>query len=212
MEDKVIQWNIIAGNDPDDKSLIETYKNLCIEEMKELIRAKSDEDIMDACLDLIYVGFFLNRLYEGKNLKEKDNMWINSLALRDGQGEVTLEDNINSLWDLKEGKYNAFTSDFITYLFDYYQYKFNIVDGFNVVTKSNYSKYSTHDLDLDREVEYIKSQGRYDDIFYEKVGDYVVFRATHDSKENKHYPKGKIMKPSTFISVEDLGGLSEFIY
>lgn len=209
MEDKVIRWNIIAGNDPDDKSLIETYKNLCIEEMNELISAKSDEELLDAVLDLIYVGFFLNRLCEGVSLKDKYRVWIESLSKSNNRFKPYPLDMIDYL---TYNDFDEFVGDFIYYLFYYYQNKFNIVDGFNVVTKSNYSKYSTHDLDLDREVEYIKSQGRYDDIFYEKVGDYVVFRATYDSKENKHYPKGKIMKPSTFLSVEDLGGLSEFIY
>jgi hypothetical protein len=206
MEDKVIQWNIIAGNDPDDKSLIETYKNLCIEEAKELESAQNEGEVVDAIIDSIYTGFFLNILTQRYTLAKIDQGWVKSLeeAPRTFRGDY--------LKSLEDGEEYSFISAFISDLF-IYQDKYDILGAFERVTQSNFSKFAKVDtVDIEKEIDYIKSQGRYDDIFYEKVGDYIVFRATYDSKENKHYPKGKIMKPSTFISVEDLGGLSEFIY
>ena len=75
-----------------------------------------------------------------------------------------------------------------------------------------FQKAAPKTVDVAEEIDYITSQGRYADVFVEKSGDYLIFKAKRDLQEGNFFEKGKIVKWSGFRSVEDLGGLEEFIY
>jgi hypothetical protein len=85
---------------------------------------------------------------------------------------------------------------------------------YKVISASNYSKY-VHEsalyygFDLDGEVSYIESKGRYGDVTYKKVGEYYVFTAGKDLESRMVFDKPKIVKPITF---KEVFGLEQFIY
>ncbi|AUR87485.1 hypothetical protein NVP1101O_074 [Vibrio phage 1.101.O._10N.261.45.C6] len=234
MEDKVLEWNTVFGNNLDDGSLIPTYVKLCIEEGNEYVNApqkavelfkvkhgrmpsKNEEDQtelltikhcerIDALGDSVFTGFMLNRLQESAKYQEGD-CWFTEMMTK-GYDLVSME-NILNLLEISD--VYGYTTDLPLKLFQESE-RYNIFGAFQRICESNFSKAATKDVDIEKEIVYIESQGRYADVFAEESGDYIIFKARKDLVEGNTFEKGKIVKPSTFVSVEDLGGLEEFIY
>ncbi|AUR86282.1 hypothetical protein NVP1084O_075 [Vibrio phage 1.084.O._10N.261.49.F5] len=231
MEDKVLEWNTVFGNNLDDGSLISTYVKLCIEEGNEYVNApqkavelfkvkygrmpsKSEEDqtelltighceCIDALGDSVFTGFMLNRLKTEDTYDDWFEEFVTSPLI------ITSFDELVHL--LKKGELYTYTT-YLTYQLLEDSERYNIFGAFQRICESNFSKAATKDVDIEKEIAYIESQGRYVDVFAEESGDYIIFKARKDLVEGNTFEKGKIVKPSTFVSVEDLGGLEEFIY
>ena len=205
MEDKVLEWNVIFGNDLDDESLIPTYIKLCIEEGKEYLIADQEDnhvERIDALVDSVFTGFMLNRLEDGVGF----GGWLQCVH----GGEVyTFEACLHELT-----KENVDITGYSTLLLETLKEeskRYNLFGAFQRVYESNMSKAAPKTVDIAKEVAYIESQGRYADVFAEESGEYLIFKAKRDLQEGNSFEKGKVVKWSGFQSVEDLGGLEEFI-
>lgn len=226
MEKRVLEWNKIFGNNLDDESLIPTYINLCIEEGKEYVNAHQKalelfeafphmrenttllerlehSERIDALVDSIFTGFMLNRLYTGEGFGEwfGFDFTIGNYCFEDCLGE--LDRRLPSV-----GSY----SNLLLFSLMEESKRYNLFGAFQRVAESNFSKAAPKTVDVDKEIIYIESQGRYSDVFAEESDDYLIFKAKHDLQEGNFFEKGKIVKWSGFRSVEDLGGLEQFIY
>ena len=195
-EKKVLTFNAVMGNFPDNKELISTYTKLCIEEGRELLTAKDHEDILDAIIDQVFTGFMLNSLtchsFEGSRkfvelaLASEPYCYINAETM---------------LALLSEGNENyiAYTTEII-HMLAYYQDTYDIVGAFNHIFECNMSKFCIKgQVDIEAELEYIRKQGRYGKVFFEEVcyegNTYIVFRALEDLQEGNTFSgRGKLVK------------------
>lgn len=216
-EDEVIKWNALFGNDVNDKSLIPTYHSLSKEEWfgkGEYLDSYNSGDIegrLDGLIDSIFVGFYWAAL-EGFSL-QKEKTFLSDLVVGKAIDDTT-EDLVILVG---ESLIYSQIYDYQTYLLCLLykeQQHFDIRSGFDRVLRSNYSKaaHVNDGLNVQEEIASIEAQGRYGDVFAQYVGDHIIFRAKKDLQEGVVYEKGKVVKPHTFKSVEDLGGLKEFIY
>ncbi|BAV80866.1 hypothetical protein [Vibrio phage RYC] len=215
MERAVLEWNELMGNKLDDETLIPTYYNLCEEEVKEGVEASSKEEELDAICDQIFTGFMLNRLSNLLGLtgfKEYYESFDVSQLRTDADIYYmwkSLLDDIKNGEDV--GKLTMQTLAIIIYL----SVDYDIVGAFERVCRSNFSKaiplaHATGKYDSF--IKEVKKEGRYGDVFAVEQGNHLLIKAGIDTKEGKNYVKGKIVKGSWYQSVEELGGLSEYIY
>ncbi len=207
MENEVLKWNKIAGNLPEDSSLINTYISLCIEEAKEGVKAEEEDDKvehLDALCDSVFTGFFLNALHKGVTFP------IKNVTVETNDDGLDFEHMLSELQDKYIFGYMLALVDALGTLSNYY----DLLGAFNRVLTSNMSKYipMSQEVDLTAEIASVEGQGRYGDVFVQEIDGYYILRAKKDLLEGVEYKQGKIVKPSTFMSVEDLGGLEEFIY
>lgn len=220
MQDQVIKFNEIAGNNVKDKSLISLYKSLTEEELlgeDELIDSWNKEDmvgVLDGLIDSVFVCFYWAVLNGYGFSKSSSDKWYETAI--DEVETYSTEELLSFLVDeLKFDNPFGYQTNFIILLYKLSE-KFDIVSAFDIINGSNLSKFvnvnrkeGVDQQDLDLEVKYISSQGRYGGVNYHKVGDYYVFTAKEDVKNNVVFTKSKIVKPSSFKEVE---GLEQFIY
>ena len=214
MESKVLEWNTLFGNDPSNKELISVYDGLVKEELNETLKAfeeGNEPEIIDGLCDLMYVAGF-RWMLEGE---EMDNTFLQDVY-HNTYNYVGLEDSLHCLEETWEDPFCLQTELII--LLSGLSNKYNTLESFNRVTDSNFSKaISKKDVDsgkinLDVCIESVYNGGRYDEIYYEESNDYFIIKAKVDKHEDKVYPTGKVCKGGWYKSVEDLGGLEEFIY
>lgn len=215
MQQKVIRFNEVMGNDVNDKSLIPTHINLTKEESKELLQAYKDdnhEEVIDAIIDIFFTGCYWWVLDDftltGADPWFKEGYWTQSQgAIVEDIGYVLDTVNTRAI----SSTIHDFQCNFL-HLIGNVSKVYNLVGAFERVYQSNMSKTCLKkDVDVEKEIEYIETQGRYSDVFAEENGEYVVFKARKDLQEGNFFENGKIVKSSEFVSVEDLGGLGEFI-
>lgn len=212
MEDKVLEWNVLFGNDLNNENLIDTYINLCIEEGTEWLQAVKDRnhvEIIDAICDSVFTGFMLNRLQQSKGYGK----WF---EVEDLNYNIDVEALVNSL----KGKYPdvfTYTSHLVCAVYCASKH-YNIFEAFKRVSESNFSKaisklaVENGEICLQGCISEVESAGRYEDVFIFETESHFLIKARKDLQEGKDYPQGKIIKGSWYLSVEDLGGLEEFIY
>lgn len=210
----VCDWNLVCGNDftkPTD-ALISTYQGLSEEEAQEFVDAILSLDygeMVDAICDMMFVvgfgavlqglvidtiepviGTYLDLI---KAIKAKDlKTALQVLAYIVTSGEPLVETR-----------------------------KVDYVGAFARVLESNFSKFipvdSISDDELKAECAKIESKGDYSGIKYEMRGDdvnqvYVLLASTDERCDPpRHFKSPKIVKGSSFVSVEELGGLDEFV-
>lgn len=204
MIDKVVFWNGLAGNLPEDKSLEPVYLQLVREEMfgqNEFLQGWFTGDKVmqaDGVADLIFTGGMLSRI-QGVQPRYPVDFFSTCEMI------AILADNLidNSL-----GVYNSLFGLCLKM-----SEVMDVEDIFNAVYDSNMSKY-VHEVelgnfDLDEEVRLIEEQGRYTGVDYRQVGQYFIFTAKQDVRSGVVFDKPKIVKPSTFKEPIDL---SQYIY
>ncbi|MCP3686086.1 MAG: hypothetical protein GY861_25855, partial [bacterium] len=165
------------------------------------------EGVLDGIADMCFTVMQWNVL-NGDDLTMKDEWIVKDLLV---QSEEHLVEDLCRAIETKNHM------DSITYLVALLKFKskeYDIVGVFNRVHKSNLSKavHVKSGVDTDKEVDYILSQGRYEDITVVKSGDYLVFKAGRDSRSGVVFDKAKVIKSRQFVDVQDLGGLLEFVY
>lgn len=210
MEDRVLEWNVLFGNDPDNTKLIDTYVNLCIEEGTEWVNAVNAGDRveeLDAICDSVFTGFMLNHLQNGKY-----GSWfeVEDLDYAGVKVEVLM-------YSLEDGEIYPYTTHLVGNIYQSSK-TFNVFEAFKRVAESNFSKaisklaVENGEISLQDCISEVESAGRYEDVFTFETDTHFLIKARKDVKEGKDYPEGKIVKGSWYFSVEDLGGLEEFIY
>ncbi len=211
MEDKVIEFNYLIGNDPDNQDLIPTYKNLCLEEGREYLVADENDDHVeriDALVDSVFTGFMLNRLQEGVGYHD----WFSKCTY-----EVGASTFHTAFSALEEGDIEGYTTTLTIALYKE-SARYNIMAAFKRVCESNFSKaipkekVESGEIILADCIKEVYDSGRYEGVISEDLGSHYVIKALRDTKENLEYETGKIIKGSWYLSVEQLGGLEEFIY
>lgn len=212
MLDKVVFWNSLAGNSVEDKSLIPMYLTLSREEMfgaNEFLQGWFNGDKVmqaDGVADLVFTVGFLARLREDNHPFLESRDW-DTLRVDESVAflstELIVETCCESFYDGLFG---------LCYKMSEYM---DVEEIFNKVYESNMSKF-LYDPDftmtmgtLDGETYKIEDEGRYGDLEAKRVGDYWILLAGRDLRENKVFPKAKIVKPSTFFEPKNL---EKFIY
>ncbi len=212
MIDKVVFWNELAGNLPEDKSLEPVYLQLAREEMfgqNEFLQGWFTSDKVmqaDGLADSVFTSGFLAVLTESAEnfiIPDEDYRDIYSVEEIIGEYSGTLI-NIYGYELLLENLY-ALCLKMSVYM--------DVEAVFNAVYESNMTKYvheaSLGDFDLEEEVGIIEEQNRYSGVDYHKVGSYYIFTAKQDVQSGVVFDKPKIVKPSTFKEPIDL---TPFIY
>lgn len=211
MQDKVVEWNKIFGIYPSSKEMVPLYQALSHEEFfgedefLESYKKGDHEGILDGCADLAFTVMQW-AVMSGYFIRETDKSVL--IPPSNVDFEIScLEYEISHkfAWEAQTALMT------VLYLLSE---KYDILGAFDRVCESNYSKalHKDNSVDIEAEIEYILSQGRYEDITCEESGDYYVFKAGKDLQSGVVFDKGKVVKHSKFVSVEDLGGLSEFVY
>ena len=176
----------------------ENQHNLAESEFKETILAIENNDLtelQDGICDLIYT------VSECVMIQDRDTYLLKNAPKYLNEEELPVEQLIYQAYrDFREKNYvdalgaiedavDAVEGDIVTYL--------------DNVDKSNLSKFPKVDgVDPEKEADWIESQGRYHDVYFEEgelFGEKVyVFKSTYDSKTGERFPKGKYIKPSCF--------------
>ena len=221
-QEEVIKWNQNFGNPVSDKSLINTYINLSKEEFlddNEYLDSYKKGDMegrLDGLVDSIFTGFMWMAL-GGESLLGTEP-WLNHLIEGEGTSNLVTTNIKTTIEDIVEALEIEYLNGYKVKLIDLIireQLNFNIRGGFDLVLKSNYSKSIpvAHSDKVEKELIAIENKGRYADLFSEVNGECIILRAHKDLEEGTYFLKGKIVKaPNFFLSVEDLGGLSQFVY
>ena len=200
----VVTFNTIMGNSLDNKDLISTYESLTKEEFfgkgefKDSYIKGDLEGQLDGLCDLVYTcGYWA--LLEGYNLEN------NVGTALDFTDNTFLSDDIKDLeYSINEGLSAYALNNLITILSKKeVTSKFDIVGAFNEVKRSNLSKFvPAESVDIDEEVTYIESVGRYADISVEEIetedGVLLAFKAGKDLQNNVTFKKPKLIKTRNF--------------
>jgi len=221
-QEEVIKWNENFGNPVSDKSLINTYINLSKEEFNgegEYLDSYNKRDMegrLDGLVDSIFTGFMWMAL--GDDSITGLEPWLNHLIAGKGVSTLVTPDIMTTIDNIVNKLEIEYLNGYKVNLLDLIireQLNFDIRGGFDLVLKSNYSKSIpvAHSDKVEKELIAIENKGRYADLFSEVNGGCIILRAHKDLEEGTYFPKGKIVKaPNFFLSVEDLGGLSQFVY
>ncbi|ALM62081.1 nucleotide pyrophosphohydrolase [Vibrio phage qdvp001] len=209
----VVQWNKIGGNEVEDKSLIPIYTQLSREEMfgqNEFLQGWFTGDKVmqaDGVGDLLFtVGMLCELTDSPEDFQVNTKEWKNLFTTEDVISLLSSSlINVEDYYELREHLFALCVK--MSEIMD--------VEGvFRVISDSNYSKYVHEDMlyhgfDLEGEVGFIESRGRYGDVNYKKVGNYYVFTAGKDLESGVVFDKPKIIKSSLYHEPE---GLEKFIY
>lgn len=215
-QEEVIKWNALFGNSVEDQSLIPTYKSLAVEELLgkgellDSLSAKDHKGICDGLVDFIFTaGFWLN--LRGTYITQKDARLCDQDFEYSWGGLGTIA---APLGDLLLADDTFWLQTNLVVMLSMAAGKYDIVGAFNRILESNTSKAVSkasgicpHDC-----CDEVVTAGRYTEVFFEDKGDFYLIKAHKDLQEGTDYPQGKIVKGSWYHSVEDLGGLREFIY
>lgn len=209
---KVLLFNRMAGNSAHDTSLIETYDNLVMEELNELADAETDEDIIDAVVDIAVVcsydlmlhGYdieWLGKYIAGVDFKNMSDVPVNFESAK-AWGQIMKDKD----FVLMEHNLGGIFTNAMYFLHVWDGEILDSKSALNEVTSSNLSKFPNwkmSDEEIESEIETLSSQGRYENFghsFYVEEGAcYTIIAAGYDKETQSTYPKGKIMKASTFV-------------
>jgi hypothetical protein len=196
--ESVYLFNEIAGNKSDDESLIPLYKNLLIEEAKEMGDSTCAEDEIDSIIDQFVVAGFLGKLIDYPLGKNAEGYYVDSCYKISSIMVVRKLDH-----DKLEDALEWVEDSMVAYLTLDIDHKGALMH----IAESNLSKFIKVEGSLsedeiktfDKVCVDIELAGRYTGVNWNKIGDYVVFRDGN----------GKLMKsPLTYFEPN----LTPFIY
>ena len=208
MEKEIVKFNKLMGNCVTDEHLIPTYQNLSVEEVvKELLPAHNVDDkieILDALIDGAFVVFYWALLNSSQNTLENNESWLREYICIDNIEEP---ENIKDiLMEMAKDINRGSSFDVQTHLcvlLSYYQTQYDIMGAYREVLRSNLSKFvPAESVDIDEEVTYIESVGRYIEITVEEIetedGVLLAFKACKDLQNNVIFKKPKLIKTRNF--------------
>lgn len=195
---EILKMNLLVKNEPTNKEKIKVYKALTKEESGEILEAVVYKDpvlLLDGMIDTLVVGSFLSLLenpsynfgshfIHWKSIPQEEKVanfvtLINFLIHTHEDG--FFEKNVDKIISLVEKNAGFLAFDFL--------------DGCKEVMRSNFTKFpkSTDNVNIEKEIEHIESQGRYTGVYTKHVIDIegierIVF----------YNDKDKFIKPSMF--------------
>lgn len=211
---EVVEWNVIAGTrlDTNTEAVIDTYQKLSEEELQEFTDALLAFDVgemVDALCDMAFVVGY-GAIAGGLSIDDVEPMSGTYFDLSQFIKSHDLKSAINVLAHIFTSGNPLLGQSYV----DYHS-------AFRRVVESNYSKYIGVDPEIDdaylqQQCKIIEEKGDYGDVSYDirMNGTVAVLLAGVDKRPNtpRYFDMKKIVKPTTFNSVESLGGLLEFIY
>lgn len=193
---KVSEFNYVAGNRLDNEDdvtgrLIPLYHNLLVEEMQEILDAKDAVDELDGLADTAVVAYFLCKLYGVEINGFVPNGIMTDNVLEQIQNIIDSENNedkairallmsLDTLSALDVDMYGALHNVADSNLSKFVKIGDNVPEDFEL-TSSMLSA-------LEQSIVDIESDGRYKGVYWERSGDYIVFKDTN----------GKVLKAPTF--------------
>ena len=215
MQDEVIRFNKMMGNEVTDIDLSPSYYNFTKEELfgeDELLdsyRKKDLEGILDGAIDLFFTcGYWAN--LHGHILE--DNVWLKTISTEANMQKV--RDILEDLEQSVISGYSFYSQTNLLHLLhnETFQGLFDVLGAFKEVMSSNMSKYVVKgSVDIEEESNYITSQGRYEDISVVEVESsgitYLAFKALRDNKNDVTFNTPKLIKTRLFKEPE----LKQFI-
>lgn len=211
---QVCEWNLACGNDynkPTD-ALISTYQGLSDEESREFVDAILSLDygeMVDAICDMMFVVGF-GAVLQGLSIQTIEPVVGTYLDVVKAIKNKDLKTALQVLAYIVTSGNPLVENRKVDYL-----------SAFTRVCESNFSKFIPADSitedELKLECEKIEKVGDYSDITYELRGEvghqvYVLLARTDvRCVPPRHFKSPKIIKSSSFVSVEELGGLEEFV-
>ena len=222
IQQSVIDWNIIFGIKPEDSQYVSLYHSLSKEEFNgkgefyPSLMAGEIEGIADGLGDMCFTVFQWAVLDGNMMLDNYDRSWFDKIVV----GNLVHDQHVSELdKHLVEGNSFGAQTSLIHLLYYYSRKEYDVMGIFNRIKESNYSKAVKKEkvVDVQDEIDYIKEQGRYGDISCEEVvapngEEYYIFKAGQDVRSGVVFDKPKVIKSRQFVSVEELGGLYEFIF
>lgn len=212
IQEKVLDFNNNFGNKVTDTDLIPLYVELCNEELNgpyELLSSYRDEDpvgCLDGICDFLFTSIMLLNLkgcgyVKGELLRKVTD--IKTITTHDLRLlNLALEsDNMSYLKSLVISVVNKFNNIY------------DINGAFNRVYDSNMSKMLKmgSSVNVNKEINAIEEEGRYTGVHCKELNNHLVFLAKEDTQTGVVFSPPKIVKPISYKSPEDLGGLEEFI-
>lgn len=207
MEKEVVKFNSIMSNSLEDETLKSTYHKLSIEEIvQELLPAYEDNnkiEILDALVDGVFVVFYWALLSNKGFSLEYNLRWLREYVCIQKEKTSHLCDIIKNLTDCVIYDSVSSAQTRLCVLLAEYQDEFDIMGAFREVLRSNLSKFTpASNVDIDGEVAYIESVGRYGDITVDEIetedGMLLAFRAGKDLQSGVTFGKPKLIKPRSF--------------
>lgn len=215
IQQNVIHFNEVMGNSVTDKSLIQTYQALSIEELtkkNELLDSIQKGDmigVLDGILDCCFViGYYAT--LKGVDLNQEVK-WLERIC-ENGTYDYSLEEYTNHILIDIENGYARAAQRWLIMMMIAHQNNFDFIKGFDEVFRSNMSKYisETELLEgsitlLDELVYKVEAEGRYGEVFYDKVKAngkiYYAFRALQDLNNGVTFRgKGKLVKVEGYFT------------
>lgn len=171
----VYEFNRIIGNDENDKSLIPLYTELLREEAGEMAEAKTAEEQLDSIVDVMVVGSFLAKLLGYKLQYYEENAYVDDYC---GVMEAIM------WWCSQEQDVEQSMSYVEDVMAIFLTLDIDHIGALREVNNSNFSKFIkvSGALSWEQEECYdlicksIVDKGRYTDVVWQRVGDYIVFK------------------------------------
>lgn len=191
----VLSWNKVAGNDIRNKNLISLYDGLVHEELNEIFDSilNNDEvEFLDGLIDSLVVGSYLYALIYDDNFDNHEN----------SQSIVNIKSVIEKIKIIDIDKSISKEASVILHYLENVAYtisdEIDIVGAFKEVMSSNWSKFPLVDsVNPENEVINIQKDKRYPEVSYS-----IVIDDHGNSRYVFRTPKGKVVKPSTFLNPE----------
>lgn len=187
IEQDIVNWNYVGGNDLNDPEqrdrIIELYKDLVYEEMRETVFSNTEEEFADGLCDIVVTLTPLNVLVGVDNIKEVEVGVDWTVPFNPTSNMLPLDETMSYAFALLRSGDKFFNS------FD----EGTGVELMEEVMRANWTKFpKVGEVVPEEECAYIEGQGRYKGVDWSVVNvngvGYYVFK-----DEN-----GKIVKPSTF--------------
>ena len=204
MFDEVISFNLKMGNSLDNKNLIDSYHKFTKEEFfgedeyLDGIRTGNLEIELDGLCDLVYTTA-CQALLDGYTPNVDVRCAFNEIGMNNID---TIRSDLK--YSIEQGlSYYAMNNLILLLTHKDTAGKFDILGAFKEVARSNNSKVvPAESVDIDEEVVYITTAGRYADITVEEVevgGEmFLAFKAGHDVREGVKFKAPKLIKTRQF--------------
>lgn len=209
-QNAILKMNALAGNDYHNKDLIPTYHKLLLEEMTEMDEGFNTQDaneFIDGLVDFGVIGIYLFTLLNGKppyplNAYGAIDPYtrLDILSTTDFKGLIA-----NIVANAKRGTEESMATALAEWESLCKAVDIDVTGAFHEVMNSNMSKFPVKGtVDIESEIKYIESAGRYSDIICEEKDfegtTYLVFKARYDNHNKVDFgDTPKFVKPSTFI-------------
>jgi hypothetical protein len=159
--------------------------------------------VLDGLIDAFFTcGYWA--ILDDEPLSESVQWLEDDICVDDVIGGMTELQTLDALSDYVVSEGGSYHSQiYVCVLISHFQNKFDIMGAFNEVMSSNMSKYVLKGtVDIQEEIDYILSAGRYDNISVSEIESngetYLAFKAGMDKQNNVIFDTPKLVKSRLF--------------